>query len=234
MFMLNLQPREVMEDGTLDGAGLALDVIDVWPTIQGEGVYAGTPAVFIRLAGCNMDCPMCDTDYTSNRKMMALCDVTAEVKRHMKETWNLVVITGGEPFRQPIGPLLDRLASIGGVQIETNGTGWQPKITWGRFHVCCSPKGSKLHPQIVNRIDSFKYVLREGEVSKKDGLPTKCLGLDHPPARPPYGFLGDVFVQPLDEQDPTRNTLNMKACVESAMKFGYRVGVQLHKTLGVP
>ena len=99
-----------------------LDVHSQWNTIQGEGPYAGHQATFIRLAGCTLMCPGCDTDYTSNREKARIRDIVAYCEN---QSPGLVVITGGEPFRQKLDLLCLMLLAAGKtVQIETNGTVW--------------------------------------------------------------------------------------------------------------
>ena len=61
--------QQAPEKQQLRGDGL-LAVHSIFYTIQGEGPFAGETAVFVRLAGCNLQCPLCDTDYTSDRRMV--------------------------------------------------------------------------------------------------------------------------------------------------------------------
>jgi organic radical activating enzyme len=101
------------------------------PTVQGEGPSLGQRAVFIRLMGCNLTCPSCDTPYTWDA---ARFDLGREGRRVAVEeliSWalgtavDLVVITGGEPLLQQRGllPLAAGLAAAGRrVELETNGT----------------------------------------------------------------------------------------------------------------
>src|SRR5437899_12151480 len=77
-----------------------VEVHHIFKTIQGEGPYVGTPAIFIRLAGCNLQCPHCDTDYTSQRKRMTPNEVFDEVSRLAGNIIKLVVVSVGEPLRQ--------------------------------------------------------------------------------------------------------------------------------------
>jgi organic radical activating enzyme len=104
---------------------------EIFHSIQGEGVYAGRPAVFLRLALCNLACVWCDTRYTwdwehydQQRETMAISvDEAEEVIRRYKCS-NLVV-TGGEPLVQqrPLIPLLQRLKhGRFWIEVETNGT----------------------------------------------------------------------------------------------------------------
>ena len=65
--MTNVQKQEGYSK---DLIGNSLEVVDLWQTIQGEGPFAGMRAIFIRLAGCNLQCPFCDTDYTSKRETL--------------------------------------------------------------------------------------------------------------------------------------------------------------------
>ena len=217
------------------------DVHSIFYTIQGEGPFAGTPAVFIRLAGCNLQCPLCDTDYTSARTLMGARAVMERVKEQLVLTMPqkqrpLIVITGGEPFRQPIGHLVKRLINTGyRVQIETNGTLNQCLLDSAFLTIVCSPKTGKVNKLLASRIDAYKYVLNHKVVAKADGLP--LWALDHPAApllaRPPKFYKGTIYIQPEDSQDPATNAKNVEAAIKSAMLYGYIYCSQIHKTIGV-
>lgn len=229
----NLQAKEAAE---LDPSGV-LSVHSIWRTIQGEGPYNGQPAIFVRLAGCNLQCPFCDTDYTSSRTQLHPNNLLDNVKKHAKSksgkrNTDLIVITGGEPLRQNISPFIQRASSARyRVQIETNGT--YGAKNHDRLHlstVVCSPKTPKIHGDTVGYVDAWKYVIEAGHVSENDGLPTRILG-GHHPARPTN--TAEVFVQPLDSKDPDQNQRNLKATIESAMRFNYRLCLQVHKIIGL-
>lgn len=235
MLALNIQPAEkqdLREDGSLD-------VFKIWRTIQGEGPLAGSPAIFIRLAGCDLACRLCDTDYTSNRKLMSIGNITSEVLTLMN-CWfeRLVVITGGEPFRQNLVPLTNILNSNAiKVQIETNGTLSNKHFPFWKSNaiVVCSPKTGKVHRDIA-RYCYYKYILDAEHIDPRDGLPTNSMGDDCPIARPPREALvhyNKVYVQPLDVQDEMKNKTNLQAAIDSCMKFGYRLSLQQHKLLGL-
>lgn len=219
------------------GEAHSLDIIKVWKTIQGEGPFAGRPAVFVRLAGCNLQCPWCDTDYTTGRNMVGLYNTVEMVELAAGSYTDLVVLTGGEPFRQDIAPLCYQLWAKGmEVQIETNGTAWQPRfedIMGAKPTVVCSPKTGFLHPELVPRIDAYKYVVQAGFVDEKDGLPTSALGNTSPPARPKGAKFNRIYIQPLDQGDEKLNADNMKAAVESCLTFGYTLCLQMHKYAGL-
>jgi organic radical activating enzyme len=233
MIQINSQPveKKVVSDGQ------QLDVHSIFYTIQGEGPFCGQPAVFIRLAGCNLQCPGCDTDYTSNRKdAQRISDVASAVNCSYPcgTSCKLVVITGGEPFRQNITPLVQMLLDYGyEVQVETNGTLAPSPDLNSRTFIVCSPKAGKVNFEIAQRAVCFKYVMSARSVNPIDGLP--ILALDHTAspqvARPPAGKT--IYLQPMDEQHEMQNVLNLAAVKESCMEFGYTMQLQIHKLIGV-
>lgn len=239
--ILNIQPTEKQSLGYRS----ILDVHSLFYTIQGEGPFAGRPAIFIRLAGCNLQCPMCDTDYTDGRYKASVPGIVGKVyslAEHLpKSNPPLVVITGGEPFRQYLSDLIIELLGEGfPVQIETNGTLYQELPWCDELTIVCSPKTGALNKHLVPHIDAFKYVLDADSVSSYDGLPLSALG--HPNsgqvARPPAGFSGTIYLQPIDDHKatPLNNfmTEHLAACVKSCMAYGYTLGLQLHKYLNLP
>lgn len=238
--MLNNQKPEPRAKGD----GSVLDVHSIFYTIQGEGPFAGRTAVFIRLAGCNLQCPGCDTEYTQGRRKLDLDQIEWLVhyewatKTPVKP---LIVITGGEPLRQSIGKLCDLLSTCGyHIQIESNGV-FGPDSTLdyllctGKVTLIISPKTTRVHPRSAELATAFKYVLDAGSIDARDGLPVKAL--DHPAstgvARPPEGFAGEIYLNPFDAKNEQDNALNLSAVVNSCLKFGHRCGIQLHKLINV-
>lgn len=217
------------------GDGSTLWIQDVFQTLQGEGPFTGKPALFIRLAGCNLSCFWCDTEFESSTWRPNLPDLMARVMATKSATCRLVVITGGEPFRQNIRPLCERLLDLGlEVQFETNGTLWIPLPESDRITIVCSPKTPTLNIELTKRISAYKYVIKHGETDTTDGLPTASTQRPNEPchiARPE----GDrpVFVLPLDELDAQKNKLNQQACIDIALKFGYQLTLQTHKILNM-
>ncbi len=130
-------------------------VNEIFYSIQGEGAHTGTPAVFVRLSGCNRSCPFCDTDHSAYREMTE-AEILGEVMRYPARC---VVITGGEPAMQLTGSLVDALHGAGRrVHVETNGTLPLPdSVDW----VTCSPKGG---PYGIGRIDELKIVYQGQDV----------------------------------------------------------------------
>lgn len=228
-----------------------LDVHSIFYTLQGEGPFAGTPCVFVRLAGCNLQCRMCDTDYTSGRRMMSVGDILKKILEVAYDNtgdtyWpGLVVVTGGEPFRQPLGYFLKTLVRRGlWIQVESNGTLHAPmEIEYNLnisqrkgVYIVCSPKTPIISEHIRANACCFKYVLNHTEIHESDGLPTRVLG--NPTgaivARPRAGAL--VYLQPADNgmSDPNNpHSPNLQAVKKSCLKHGYILNLQLHKILGV-
>jgi 7-carboxy-7-deazaguanine synthase len=101
-----------------------LKISEIFYSIQGEGVLAGTPSVFVRSSGCNLRCAWCDTPYASwqpEGEELALEEILARVARYRA---HYVVVTGGEPMIAPeIVPLTEALRQMRlHVTVETAGT----------------------------------------------------------------------------------------------------------------
>jgi len=97
-------------------------VNEIFFSIQGEGLYIGTPMVFVRFTGCNLRCRWCDTKYAwEEGREMSLEEIVLEVKKY-PAGW--VCLTGGEPLLQKdIYKLMDKfLAMDYRVLVETNGS----------------------------------------------------------------------------------------------------------------
>lgn len=233
---LNIQPPEKRDPSTFMQNG-SLEVHSVFFTIQGEGPYVGRPAVFVRLAGCNLQCPQCDTDYTSQREWLTPEQLLSRIL-WVREAARLVVITGGEPFRQDITIFAKHLiAARLTVQVETNGTFYLPSFPYDKVTVVCSPKAGAVNATLASAspgIAAYKYVGSAGNLAS-DGLPR--LALNHPAspmvARPPATYKGPIYLQPVDEKDEEINQRNLIAVRDSCMRHGYIMGVQLHKLIGV-
>lgn len=111
-----------------ESSWVMLRIAEIFRSIQGEGLYTGTPSVFVRTSGCNLRCWYCDTPYTSwtpEGELRSWQSVLAEINEFATEH---VVLTGGEPLLQPdIVPLSQALREAGYfVTVETAGTVVQP------------------------------------------------------------------------------------------------------------
>jgi 7-carboxy-7-deazaguanine synthase len=101
-----------------------VQITEIYKSIQGESSYTGLPCVFVRLAGCNLRCDWCDSEYTfTGGRKMSVDEVEAEVER-LSPRGGLVEITGGEPMLQEreVVPLMECLLNAGyNVLLETSG-----------------------------------------------------------------------------------------------------------------
>lgn len=133
-----------------------MKVNEIFYSLQGEGQFTGTPAVFLRLSGCNTQCPFCDTHHHDGEEMSE-SDIVNRVSQYPTRH---IVITGGEPTLQINDTLICQLHDKGFfVQIETNGSlpmkCQQHMPDW----ITCSPKNLKLNIQQIHELK----VLFDGE-----------------------------------------------------------------------
>ena len=200
-------------------------------TLQGEGVQAGSRAVFLRFAGCNLwsgreqdrasaQCNFCDTDFVGTDGEGGGKFTSAEaLANHVEALWGegrdgrLVVITGGEPMLQLDERLVDALRERGfRVAVETNGT--LPAVA-GLDWICVSPKAGT------------KVVQREGNELK---LVWPQAGID--PAELENWSFDHFLVQPMDCEE---REAALKAAIALAMERPkWRLSLQAHKVVGLP
>lgn len=208
------------------GDGTTLQVVEIFPTLQGEGPFTGHPAVFVRLGGCNLACDFCDTEFedfapVELHALLNRIDMTSI--EDGKRVRDLVVITGGEPLRQNIAPLCTALLDRGlRVQIETNGTLWRdlPEAV----NVVCSPKApyAPLRADLLARTDAIKFI-----ISADDAAYAHVADVGQTTYNIP------VYVQPMDVAEPARNAANIARASQLAQQHGYRLSLQTHKILGI-
>lgn len=168
-----------------------LFVTSIFYTLQGEGPYRGEPAVFVRLAKCNLACSFCDT-YFDGGDWLTFEQVDLRIGNVIRDYFGGVipewaeqkiglVITGGEPMLQKnLGPFLEYVKDhFAWTQIESNGTVWQdiPAETT----LVCSPKCSEKNGQpvkylkpnkdVMDRADCLKFVMNADADSPYSSIP---------------------------------------------------------------
>lgn len=202
-----------------------MKVNEIFYSLQGEGARTGMPSVFIRLSGCNLRCPFCDTSHEQFSEMSE-DDIIAEVNRFPAD---YVVITGGEPTLSLTSELLDKLHAAGKkIQIETNGTIDLPDGLLDKIdHITCSPKDAPIR---LRRIDELKLlyvseifppVAAEEERIRK----FSDLGLS---------FGASLALQPCDVGDVARNRAIREATIAYILSHPqWRLSLQTHKILNV-
>ncbi len=204
--------------------GSSLDVQEIFATFQGEGPYAGYPSVFIRLGGCNLACNFCDTEFDSFQNI-TVTEILTRVLELAQNQQKLIVITGGEPFRQPIEKLCQELIAKNFlVQIETNGTLFREIPQ--EVKIICSPKNTdgkyhKIRPDLLARIDAFKFIISDSNENYRDIIDLT------------QGHAIPIYLQPMDEYDAQKNQRNIKRVLELAQKYNARISLQLHKILQI-
>lgn len=202
-----------------------LKTIEVFASVQGEGLRQGEPTIFVRLAGCNLRCSFCDTKRAWGRgRVQSAGQVAGEVRRLRSDfpaRW--VCLTGGEPLAQHIGPLIRELRKDAlSIQVETNGTfDPLPGVDW--YTVSPKPPAYTFRP-------GFKKKAREVKLVAGRDLTTetvRAIRRAFPPATP-------VILQPQSNAAWSRR--KAIKLLEGALRDGLeniRVSVQLHKILSL-
>jgi len=189
-----------------------LGLAEIFYSIQGEGAWTGTPAIFVRLAGCNLACAFCDTDYAL-RFLAGVPEVVARVRAAGGDC-PMVVLTGGEPLAQTEAPALIAALRADGrrVHIETNGTidVELPADVW----LTVSPK-ERLHPTMARRADEAKLIV-DGRV------PDEWVGA--------FSATTPIALQP-EGNKPANVELALAAAKANPARF--RLSLQTHKFIGV-
>ncbi|ASX12343.1 7-carboxy-7-deazaguanine synthase QueE [Aeromonas dhakensis] len=216
---------------------------EIFQTIQGEGVFTGLPAIFVRLQGCPVGCPWCDTRHTwvvdpaREVGVQAVLDCSNESDGWSKMSTEQilasfqqlgyqarhVVITGGEPCLYDLQDLSTALIAAGyQVQIETSGTSEikTHEQTW----VTVSPKinmkgGLPVLVSALERANEIKHpVATERHVEELDALLATARLRD------------DVVIalQPIS-QKPRATQLAMATCIAR----NWRLSIQTHKYLDI-
>lgn len=188
-------------------------VNEIFYSLQGEGYFTGTPAVFLRLSGCNLKCWFCDTRHQEAREMKPY-EIVAEMQQYPSRH---LVITGGEPSLQLDREFINLLHEHGYfVQVETNGTMRLPSnVDW----ITCSPKEE---PVVYDEVNEIKLVY-EGEASEEK------INNIYRDVRASVFYL-----QPCDVQDTCRNAAILVSCISFIKKNPqWRLSLQTHKILNI-
>ena len=217
-------------------------VNEIFETIQGEGSYTGTPAIFLRLQGCPVGCSWCDTKQTWEiDPELQLSPAAILEKKADSDHWcslssveimqlfadkgyraKHVVITGGEPCMYDLRPLCELLHARGfSTQIETSGTFdiKAPAQTW----VTVSPKvnmagGYKVLQSALDRANEIKH-----PVAMQKHIDELLQLLQHTDTAAKL-----IYLQPISQQ--RRAT---ELAIAKCKEYNWRLSVQVHKYLGI-
>jgi len=214
---------------------------EIFQSIQGEGFYTGVPAIFIRLQGCPVGCPWCDTRHTwmvsperqvptvqvLDRSNQSDCWASMSAEEILASLRQLgyqarhVVLTGGEPCMYDLRPLSRLLIEQGfRVQIETSGT--HEILADAGCWVTLSPKidmkgGLPILDSALHRAEEIKHpVAMEKHIAELDHLLARC----------DQGRGKVICLQPISQQ-ARATALAMRVCIER----NWRLSVQMHKYL---
>ena len=146
---------------------LTLPVVETFHSLQGEGLHAGRSAFFLRLGGCAVGCPWCDTKHSwpaDAHPQRSLAELTGEARAAATAGAAFAVVTGGEPLEHDLGPLcaaLDQTATGLPLHLETSGAA--PLALSGAFAwITLSPKRHRPpSPALLAACDELKVVVHE-------------------------------------------------------------------------
>lgn len=221
-----------------------LSIIEIYRSIQGESSFAGLPCTFVRLAGCNLRCTWCDSEYTfTGGKKMESDAIFTEVQRLSRT--GLVEITGGEPMLQEreLVPFMQRLLDAGyQVLIETSGErplANVPKAVHKIADVKCPDSGAPdtFRPENLAALthnDEVKFVIASWrdyefarDFTREHGLESRTRGVIFSPA-----FQKNAT----GSRDVSHCLISPQELAERIVEDGLnvRLGLQLHKFIWDP
>lgn len=220
-----------------------LNINEMFETIQGEGAHTGIPSIFVRLQGCPVGCPWCDTKHTweikadlsvspeavinkgQESETYFISDEAALLAQFSKEGYvaKHVVITGGEPCMYDLRPLTTLLHDNGyTTQIETSGT--FEVLCDARTYVTVSPKinmkgGYDVLVSALERANEIKHpIAMQKHIDELDALLSTVSSLEGK----------QVCLQPISQQKRATE-LAVKTCIER----NWRLSLQTHKYIGI-
>lgn len=189
-----------------------MKINEIFYSLQGEGRFTGTPAVFVRFSGCNLSCGFCDTVHETFTEMSE-DEIMDAVKRFPARH---AVLTGGEPALQLTAALVRKLHGEGFfVQMETNGTRPLPE-GWGVDWITCSPKDGRVRLSRMNELKAIYHGSGQ-DMSPYDAFEAEAYSL-----------------QPCDTGDAVRNGRVLAEAVEYCLAHPkWRLSLQTHKIINI-
>jgi 7-carboxy-7-deazaguanine synthase len=222
-----------------------MHLIELYKSVQGESSFAGLPCIFVRLAGCNLRCAWCDSEYTfTGGKPFTQDEILARIAALAPCT--LVEFTGGEPMLQAreLLPLMDSLLARGyTLMMETSGErllSEVPKAVHKIVDVKCPGAGSAANSFRMENLaaltsnDEVKFVLSD----RRDYDFARSFMEEHA-LRP---RVKDILFSPAFSKSPSplrtadNATLDPRTLVEWMMADGVdaRLSLQIHKFIWEP
>ena len=222
---------------------ISYKINEVFESLQGEGSYTGLPSIFVRLQGCPVGCPWCDTKHTwvvspelkteSDAVMTETAESDSWFEHTTEQLLNLfsqhgyvakhIVITGGEPCLYDLSEITSSLITKGySVQIETSGT--YEIIAHPDTWVTVSPKvnmpgGRHVLSSAMRRANEIKHpIAMQKHIEELDEV-LKLLGEQAAP---------NIYLQPISQQKRATD-LAIKTCIAR----NWRLSLQTHKFIGI-
>jgi 7-carboxy-7-deazaguanine synthase len=222
-----------------------MHLIELYKSVQGESSFAGVPCIFVRLAGCNLRCAWCDSEYTfTGGKPFTADEIVAQIE--VLQPCPLIEFTGGEPMLQQkeLLPLMQRLLDANyTLMMETSGErplADVPKAVHKIVDVKCPGAGSAANSFHMANLDALtphdevKFVLSNHadyefarDFIRMHALETKCGNI----------LLSPAFSKTPSELRTTDNaTLDPRFVVEWMLADGLpaRLSLQIHKYIWEP
>lgn len=215
---------------------------DIYPTVQGEGVHTGVPMVLVRLHGCPVGCPFCDTKETwdvlpemqvntltdalgANSHWVEIsADAIMNYARQIAPQTRWIMLTGGEPGMQLLHALIESAhAHEFKVALETSGTA-TGHLGAGVDWVCVSPKINMPGKRLLNGFaiqsaDEIKMVIgKQADIDQLDRL----LAV--------YSTKKDVIIC-LQPMSASRRATAL--CMKTCLQRGWRLSIQTHKLINI-
>ena len=198
---------------------------EIFYSLQGEGVHAGEPSVFVRFSGCNLRCSFCDTVHQAGT-MMTDREIVDSINRYPAR-W--IILTGGEPSLFIDEAFIRLLHEKTGkkIAIETNGTRPVPSsIDW----ITCSPKAG-MTDEATAQAASAMQLQRADEIKVVD------IGQDLEPyfTLPIASSSTSFSLQPCYSPDQETYARNLSRTVARVLADPrWRLSAQLHRFLRIP
>jgi organic radical activating enzyme len=202
-----------------------LKVVEIFSSIQGEGLRQGEPTLFVRLSGCNLECSFCDTKYAWRKgKDYSTDQILEEIKKQRRRfpaKW--VCLTGGEPLLQDLTDLVQKLKEGRfKIQVETNATIFRSlPVDW--YSISPKPEKYFFCPEYKKAAKEIKLVV------------TKGLNLDTiQRLRREFPEKTPILLQPQSNRKWSldKGMKLLKQALQAGIK-NIRLSVQLHKIYGL-
>jgi len=203
-------------------------LVEIFESVKGEGVNTGIPMMFIRFAGCNLNCKFCDTPFDAQFDLTEK-QILTEV-RLRNPAW--VVFTGGEPSLQLTMSLAAAVKKLGiKTALETNGIEWNDAFFFIDY-ITISPKDEyrlavmwHMYHEITGRkISEIRYIVKRNRQTYIHPIESEHVCLS------PMFLGGRGNLKGGPDKQSLQTAIN---AVKENCHLGWRLSVQVHKLIGV-